>query len=226
MLTIGACLFDPLTEALRTLGTFIVSSTMVGIATIIGTVIAITRYLSGPELLLDVKIPTSHARLDGRRVFNPRFFLVNAGNTAAEDVSLSITVCDCEFTTEDEAVVFDKNSKDKGVKETPLKIEDERILPFIGVPDCRYDYEIGNPIYSDDRFKLYYGKIEVEQDGCYKVEYTTACKGHGPRQGAVYLCISGDQATVHREDPSTWRTWIRNIVGSSLPEDQRTQRVR
>lgn len=208
------------------IGGLVVSSPMVGLATIAGTAIVFWKYMSSPELILDGDVSFPYVNNDDKRILNPSFHLVNAGNSSGQNVYMSITFCDIKIEEDQEDVVFPDEEEDDGIIETTLKIEEERSLPFIGGMGRRFDYYIDNTAYSGDRFRFYYGELSAKKDGCYKIEYITSCSSRGPLSGALYLCVSGDDVEVIRKDPATWRRWVRQKFSRGLPENPRTQRLR
>lgn len=203
-------------EVLNAAAKLLFSPSMGVLAALLGTLIVIhQRYYKRPELILEAT-PGNWDPIvgpDGTSI-SAELSLINAGHAAAEDVYVSFTLPDWRF-DEDEI---------KEVQETTLRVNEERTYGFIGVVSERHDLFIENIIYQQDTFSLYYDHPRFDSDGCYKVEYVVACKGHGPRNGALYFCVDGQNLTVHREFPTRWRSF-RSWLGWEPPVEPRTVSV-
>lgn len=213
------CAASVLSEAVGVLneaGKILFSSSTGVLAALLGTLIVIhQRYYKRPELVLDAT-PGDWDPIVGpdRTWISAELSLINAGHAAAEDVYLSFTLPNWRF-NEDEI---------KEIQETTLRVDEERTYGFMGALSERHDLFIENIIYQQDIFSLYYDHPRFKKDGCYKVEYVVACKGHGPREGALYFCVDGQNLTIHREYPTKWRSF-RSWLGWKPPEEPRTVSV-
>lgn len=202
------------------LGSLIFSPEAGGLATIVGIGIVIhQRYYKNPALIIDAQ-PDTHDPIvdfDGDGVcISGKLTLHNAGHAPAKDVYLSFTLTNWRY--EPDAGEISK------VVETPLIIKEERTSGFIGAEGERHDIYVENTVYEQDIATLYYDHRRFTEDGCYEVEYTVACDGHGPRSGKVYFCIDDGTLTIQREYPTCW--WkLRCRLGWEPPKQPRVQYI-
>lgn len=198
-------------------GSLIISPPAVAIATVLGTALAVYRFIiKRPELIFDIEIDDPYQGVDGELKIIPSLQLANVGRQYAADVHVSFTLHGFEFENENEG--------QKG-PETLLEIQSERVLHFMFTTGERHDLYFENVIYNDDVFELFYGSIEFEDEGEYLLDYTIACRSHGPRTGSILFTVEEDRIIVEREYPTWIRTWMYRYGGWEMPEQTRATEI-
>ena len=162
-----------------------------------------------PEMVVEAEMSVATTPSENSLVrVVPSIFISNLGRRHAEDVYLKIRTPDWEFDRE-------------GDDNLPSTVLDFRTdgFGYVGASGYLEHIFIDDTIYHGSRFDIFPGSVAMEPGHEYVIEYTIACRAHGPREGSIVFEANRNSATLKHKYPTYRRRmteWIKTALWDFL----------
>jgi len=176
-------------------------SIVAGAATILGTVIAVHKFvIRRPRLQL---APESNdgVRIEEQVAGNLSFNLANNGYSHAEDVYIEISLPSWNFTE------GDPSNSGISFSDSMIDVDHEKD-GYLGASGERHRIWVTNMLHSKSSFDFITASVRLEEFREYTVSYRIGCRSYSPRKGKITIQSKYDGFEIKHHPPRFYRTWI------------------